>query len=81
MIQILNPDKEILMDHIAHCRGSVYLYLSDGSTCDLKNDAAVVRLFRTLDIPKNGIRLSLSDPKDFPSFILYLMETRDCSEK
>ncbi len=74
MIQILNPNKEKLMKRIVACQGNVYLNLSDGTTCDLKHDPVALRLFQTLEIPKSGVFLSLSDPKDFPGFVQYLME-------
>lgn len=76
MIQILNPNKETLMRNIDACEGQVLLNLCDGTTFDLKSDAAAVRLFQTLDVPKTGIFLTLSDPKDFPRFVRYLMDNK-----
>ncbi len=74
MIQILNPNKQKLMDRIAQCRGKVYLNLSDGTACDLKHDPVALGLLQTLEIPKTGICLTLSDPQDVRGFVRYLME-------
>lgn len=76
MIQILNPNKEKLVEHITQCQGDVYMNLNDGTSCNLKSDPVALHLLKALDIPKNGIFLSLSDPKDFSSFVRYLMEDR-----
>ncbi len=75
MIRILNPNKETLMQHIKTCKGNVYLSLKDGTSCDLKNDQMAIRLFQTLDVPRNGIMINITDPVDLPQFIQYLMET------
>ncbi len=76
MIRILNPNKETLMQNIDACEGPVFLNLSDGTACDLKSDPVAVRLFNTLEIPKEGISLTLSDPKDFDRFVRYLMDEK-----
>lgn len=76
MIRILNPNKETLMQNIDACEGQVFLNLSDGTACDLKSDPVAVRLFQTLDIPKEGISISLSNPNDFPRFVRYMMDNK-----
>lgn len=76
MIQIINPNKETLMQNIDACEGQVLLNFSDGTTCDLKKDPVAVRLFQALDIPKEGILISLSDPRDFNRFVRYLMDSK-----
>ena len=78
MIQILNPNKETLMQNIDAWEGQVFLNLSDGTACDLKSDPVAVRLFTTLDVPKDGIFISLSDPRDFNRFVRYLMDNKAC---
>lgn len=76
MIRILNPNKETLMQNIDACEGQVFLNLSDGTACDLKSDPVAVRLFQTLDIPKEGISISLSNPNDFSRFVRYMMDNK-----
>lgn len=78
MIQILNPNKETLMQNIDACEGQVFLNLSDGTACDLKSDPVAVRLFKTLDVPKDGIFITLSNPRDFSRFVRYLMDNKAC---
>ncbi len=75
MITILNTNKKKLIEHIAKCRGSVYLHTKDGITYDLKNDAMASKLFSLMELPKDGVTLSLSDSKDFAGFVRYMMET------
>ncbi len=75
MITILNANKEKLIDHISKCSGCVFLHLTDGTFCDIKNDAIAARMFGTMDIPKKGIQLSLSDPNDYPKMIQYMLDS------
>lgn len=68
------PSKEKFMTHIKNSRGDVFLHLSDGSLCSLKTNTTAANLFRMMEIGKNGIVLSFSDPADISGFLQYMME-------
>ncbi len=74
MIKIMSTNKTKLMNQIAQCSGSVYLHFDDGTFCDIKNDVLGKNMLRLLDLPKDGITLSVSDPNDFVGFFRYMME-------
>ncbi len=74
MIKIMSINKAKLMNQIAKCSGSVYLHFDDGTFCDIKNDVLGKKMLRLLELPKDGITLSVSDPNDFVGFFRYMME-------
>lgn len=70
----LIPSKEKFMTHVKNSKGDVFLHLSDGSLCSLKTNATAANLFRMMEIGKNGIVLSFSDPTDISGFLQYMTE-------
>ena len=67
-------DKNRFMKQVAASRGSVILHLDNGSTCDLKKDNEASAIFQTLDAPKKGFSISVSDPADVTGFLRYMLE-------
>ena len=45
MLRIQYLDKDRFMRQVAASKGSVYLHLDNGETCDLKQDSAATELF------------------------------------
>ena len=72
MLRIEYFDKNRFMKQVAASRGSVILHLDNGSTCDLNNEASAI--FQTLDAPKKGFSISVSDPADVTGFLRYMLE-------
>jgi len=68
MLRIEYFDKNRFMKQVAASRGSVILHLDNGSTCDLKKDNEASAIFQTLDAPKKGFSISVSDPADVTGF-------------
>ena len=64
MLRIEYFDKNRFMKQVAASRGSVILHLDNGSTCDLKKDDEASAIFQTMDAPKKGFSISVSDPAD-----------------
>ena len=71
MLRIEYFDKNRFMKQVAASRGSVILHLDNGSTCDLKKDNEASAIFQTLDAPKKGFSISVSDPADVTGFLRY----------
>ena len=67
MLRIEYFDKNRFMKQVAASRGSVILHLDNGSTCDLKKDDEASAIFQTMDAPKKGFSISVSDPADVTS--------------
>ncbi len=67
MLRIEYFDKNRFMKQVAASRGSVILHLDNGSTCDLKKDNEASAIFQTLDAPKKGFSISVSDPLMSPA--------------
>ena len=81
MLRIEYFDKNRFMKQVAASRGSVILHLDNGSTCDLKKDNEASAIFQTLDAPKKGFSISVSDPADVTGFLRYMLEAgRACSK-
>ena len=74
MLRIEYFDKNRFMKQVAASRGSVILHLDNGSTCDLKKDNEASAIFQTLDAPKKGFSISVSDPADVTGFLRYMLE-------
>lgn len=74
MLRIEHFDKNRFMKQVAASRGSVILHLDNGSTCDLKKDNEASAIFQTLDAPKKGFSISVSDPADVTGFLRYMLE-------
>jgi hypothetical protein len=74
MLRIEYFDKNRFMKQVAASRGSVILHLDNGSTCDLKKDDEASAIFQTMDAPKKGFSISVSDPADVTGFLRYMLE-------
>ena len=48
MLRIQYLDKDRFMRQVAASKGSVYLHLDNGETCDLKKDSAATELFQMM---------------------------------
>lgn len=70
---MLIPDVEKFHEKILNCRGNVLLHLPDGSVCDLKNDHTAIQMLKMLKNDANELAISLTDPRDYPVFLNYLM--------
>ena len=51
MLRIQYLDKDRFMRQVAASKGSVYLHLDNGETCDLKKDSAATELFQMMKAP------------------------------
>ena len=74
MLRIQYLDKDRFMRQVAASKGSVYLHLDNGDTCDLKQDTTAAEMLQMMDAPKKGFAISLSDPSDISGFLHYMME-------
>ena len=74
MLRIEYFDKNRFMKQVAASRGSIILHLDNGTTCDLKKDNEASAIFQTLDAPKKGFSISVSDPADVTGFLRYMLE-------
>ena len=64
MLRIQYLDKDRFMRQVAASKGSVYLHLDNGETCDLKQDSATTELFQMMNAPAKGFSISVADPAD-----------------
>ena len=62
------------MRQVAASKGSVYLHLDNGETCDLKKDSATTELFQMMNAPAKGFSISVADPADVTGFLHYMLE-------
>lgn len=51
MLRIQYLDKDRFIRQVAASKGSVYLHLDNGETCDLKQDSAATELFQMMKAP------------------------------
>lgn len=68
------PNMERFLDLVERSCGRVLLHLPDNTFCDLKEDRTAAQLLRMVLPGEQGLRISLSDPKDLPSFLSYMAE-------
>lgn len=74
MLRIQYLDKDRFMRQVAASKGSVYLHLDNGETCDLKQDSAATELFQMMNAPSKGFSISVADPADVTGFLHYMLE-------
>ena len=74
MLRIQYLDKDRFMRQVAASKGSVYLHLDNGETCDLKKDSATTELFQMMNAPAKGFSISVADPADVTGFLHYMLE-------
>ena len=70
------PDRERFLNIVQHSRGEVLLRLPDGTDCDLKEDTGVCQLLCLLGLGPLGLSIILTDLKDLPRYLQYMMEAR-----
>lgn len=74
MFQIMMlPDKDNFLNVVEHSRGQVLLHLPDNTSCDLKRDNTARQLLRVLQPGTEGLCISLSDARDVPAFLDYMI--------
>ena len=75
MFQMMTiPNTERFLRIVEESRGDVVLHLPDDTSCSLKDSAVARQLLRVSRPGRSGLRLSLSDPADFPAFLKYMLE-------
>lgn len=75
MLQMMMlPDRERFLNIVDHSRGGVLLRLPNGTDCDLKTDPGARQLLRLMELGPEGLSISLTDPKDLPLYLHYMME-------
>lgn len=76
MLKILMiPNTDKFLEKVNSCNGDVVLHLPDKSTCSLKNNHIATQMLRLMDVNKNGLTLSLTDPADVPLMLNYMVNT------
>ena len=68
------PNPEKFLSLVRQSCGNVLLHLPDGRQCDLKRDHTAQQMLRTMELSRDGLSISFSDPDDTPAFIKYMME-------
>lgn len=75
MLQMMMlPDRERFLNIVDHSRGGVLLRLPNGTDCNLKTDPGARQLLRLMELGPEGLFISLTDPKDLPLYLHYMME-------
>ena len=74
MLRIEYFYKNRFMNLVGASRGSMILHLDNGTTCVLKKDREASAIFQTMDAPKKGFSISVSDPADVTGFLRYMLE-------
>lgn len=67
------PDTENFFRVVEQSRGQVLLHLPDNTSCDLKRDNTARQLLRFLKPDRDGLCISLSDARDVPAFLDYMI--------
>lgn len=70
------PDREKFLNTVEKSSGEIMLHMPDGNRLDLKRSQNAREIFRSLHIGTSGLCISLSDAKDMPAFLRYMMEAR-----
>ena len=74
MLKILMiPNTDKFLEKVNSCNGDVVLHLPDESTCSLKNNHIATQMRRLMDVNKNGLTLSLTDPADVSIMLNYMV--------
>ena len=74
MLKILMiPNTERFLEKVNSCNGDVVLHLPDESTCSLKDNHIATQMLRLMDVNKNGLTLSLTDPADVSIMLNYMV--------
>ncbi len=67
------PDADNFLNVVEHSRGQVLLHLPDNTRCDLKRDNTARQLLRAMRPSPEGLCISLSDARDVPAFLDYMI--------
>lgn len=67
------PDADHFLNVVEHSRGQVLLHLPDNTRCDLKRDNTARQLLRAMRPGREGLCISLSDARDVPAFLDYMI--------
>ena len=67
------PDAENFLNVVQHSRGQVLLHLPDKTFCDLKRDNTARQMLRAMRPSQEGLCISLSDARDVPAFLDYMI--------
>ena len=70
---IMLPDADNFLNVVEHSRGQVLLHLPDNTRCDLKRDNTARQLLRAMRPGREGLCISLSDSRDVPAFLDYMI--------
>ena len=74
MLKILMiPNTDKFLEKVNSCNGDVVLHLPDESTCSLKNNHIAPQMLRLMDVNKNGLTLSFTDPADVSIMLNYMV--------
>lgn len=72
---LLMPNTEKFLSLVKQSCGDVLLHLPDGSQCSLKRDHTARQMLRAMQLGRDGISISLSNPNDTVMFLRYMAET------
>ena len=67
------PNTDKFLEKVNSCNGDVILHLPDESTCSLKDNHIATQMLRLMDVNKNGLTLSLTDPADVSIMLNYMV--------
>lgn len=70
---MLISDMEKFLEKVNNCHGDVLLHLPDDTVCNLKEDHTALQLLRMMKLNGKGLNLSLTDVRDFPIMMNYMM--------
>ena len=74
MVKImLISDMEKFLEKVNSCHGDVLLHLPDDTVCNLKEDHTALQMLRMMKINGKGLNLTLTDVRDFPIMMNYMM--------
>ena len=70
---MLISDMEKFLEKVNNCHGDVLLHLPDDTVCNLKEDHTALQLLRMMKLNGKGLNISLTDVRDYPIKMNYLM--------
>lgn len=70
---MLISDMEKFLEKVNSCHGDVLLHLPDDTVCNLKEDHTALQMLRMMKINGKGLNLTLTDVRDFPIMMNYMM--------
>jgi len=68
------PSTEKFLQLVDRSKGAVLLHLPDGSVCNLKGNHMAQQLLKLFELGQEGMRITVSNPKDVPAFLRYMMD-------